>query len=147
MNAARPLALAALLMLAPPARADEIWLTDYGLIQWEASRDAVAVLNLIGPNARGPATLRLFVEGLGAHALGGRGTYWGYWTAQDGEVGCSAGLADPMGTITPHWGRLRMVFLADAYPSPWVALLGECWEEPDFRLVAQPLTNLPQGEP
>ena len=135
------------LSLPLPAAADEIWLTDFGLMQWEASRDSVAVLNLIGPEAATPATLRLFVEGLAEDAFGARGVYGGYWTAEAGEFTCSAELTDPMGTTTPHWGRLRIVFLADAYPSGWVALMGECWAEPDFRVVAQPLTDLPLAEP
>lgn len=143
----RSAALCALLTLPVPAAAEEIWLTDFGLIQWEASRDTVAVLNLIGPNAGNPATLRLFVEGLAEDVFEGRGIYWGYWTAEAGEFTCTAAMTDPMGTTTPHWGRLRMVFLADAYPSGWVALMGECWNEPDFRVVAQPLTDLPMAEP
>ena len=145
----RPAALALIAALASPAPAlaDEIWLTDFGLIQWEATIDTIAVLNLIGPNARSPATLRLFVEGLGADAFGGRGMYWGYWTAEDGEVGCSAALTDPMGTTSPHWGRLRVVFLNETATSGWVALMGECWNDPDFRLAAQPLTGLPPAEP
>ena len=121
------------------AAGEEMWLTEFGLIQWEESDGSTAIFNLIGPEVAGPATLRLFIEGLAEHTYRGRSVYLGYWTAEDGDVGCTVELTDRMGTTTAHWGRLQVLFVTESPPSAWVALMGECWQEPDFHLTAQPL--------
>lgn len=121
------------------AASEEIWLTEFGLLQWEDNEGSTAIFNLIGTEASSPGTLRLFIEGLAEHTYYGRSFYLGYWTATDGDVGCTVELTDLTGTTTSHWGRLRVQFLSDTAPSAWVALMGECWQEPDFHLTAQPL--------
>jgi hypothetical protein len=115
---------------AAPALADEVWSTPFGDMQWEITLRDMAVFNLYGDGVA-PSEMRLFLPGLQADVMGGRGHYSGFWTAESGEPACSAALTDPMGTTTYDWGRVELTFDSPEFPSSWTARFGTCFGEPE----------------
>lgn len=73
----------------------------------------------------------------------GRTSYTGYWMepgSADGESGCPVEIRDPQTDGTSDvWGRVTLVFVEEDFPSSWVALRGDCFEEPHAMLVGTPV--------
>jgi len=130
----RALILTAALLAALPATADEMWQTPFGLVQWEKDIGDVAVFGLVEPDDLG---LRVFVPGLPFDVDGGRGVYFGFWTAEDGEFACQAQMVDPTGRTTAFWGQFTLNFVADAFPSDWAGLMGECFSDTYIRVTGR----------
>ncbi|MCC5995349.1 MAG: hypothetical protein JJU18_03135 [Oceanicaulis sp.] len=123
---------AALIVLAAgaaPVMADEVWSTPYGPMQWETTLGDMAVFNLYGDGVA-PSALRLFLPGMALDAMGGRGEYYGFWTAESGERVCPAALTDPMGLTTRDWGSVELRFDRAEFPSGWTARVGVCFDAP-----------------
>lgn len=110
----------ALLLLATPALADEAWMTDGGIVYYQADVGNVAVLQF--PYGDGIASL--YVEGLPG-AMAARGTHAGYWIA-DGAGPCTATLTGPDGYAGTNWGWATIEFDAKVFPSGFTAFMGEC---------------------
>lgn len=128
----RILILIAAIVATTPAAADEQWQTQFGLVQWETDVGDVAVFHLAEPDDLG---LRLFVPGLPFDIDGGRGVYFGFWTAEDGEFACPAQLVDPQGRVTAYWGQFTLNFVGDGFPSDWAGLMGECFSDTYIRVT------------
>ncbi|WOR13944.1 hypothetical protein RYZ27_09220 [Hyphomonas sp. FCG-A18] len=135
--------LAALAMIGGSAFADEVWSTEIGDVVYEAdlpNGQAVWSYPLESEEGwRGKA----FLPGL-AGVYTGRTTYHGYWVepgSVDGESGCAVEVSDPQtGESSDVWGRVTLSFVDPDFPGTWVALRGDCFEEPHAMLVGRPIT-------
>ncbi|MEM9939060.1 MAG: hypothetical protein AAF768_09455 [Pseudomonadota bacterium] len=130
-------AITALSFLTVPAVADEMWSTEIGVVLYEVdlpNGDAVWSYPLENTEWRGTAVLVDF-----AGSYNDRTTYTGYWiepASADGVSGCSAEMRDPFAEGTSDvWGRLIVSFIE---PGTWVALRGDCFDEPEAMLVGTP---------
>lgn len=121
-----------------PAIADEVWTAEGMEIFYEADLDnGMAVLNVDGEG-------KMFIQGL-AGVYEDRGDYDGIWIANDDSGDCDVGIANPQtGEVSYSWGRLHMIFVDSDFPGRWVALGGECMEDPnDDPIIASPLVAKP----
>jgi hypothetical protein len=141
MRLARSLSVIAATLAAPAALADEAWMTQFGPMQWEDSRESMAILNLFGPEVANPAQFRVFLPRLADDVNGGRGVYVGFWTSNAGDAPCPVDLLDPMGTKTRHWGQFTLNFVGDDFPSDWAGLYGDCFDAPSYRVTGTILTD------
>ena len=132
-------AFAALAHTAAPALADEVWSTDIGDVIYEADlENGMAVLSYpTDGETRGLA----YVAGL-AGEYTGRTAYEGVWMEPATEAGiCDVEIAAPeTGEISNNWGRIEVIFVDPDFPGSFVALRGDCFEEPTEMLVARPVT-------
>ena len=124
---------------AAPALADEVWSTDIGEVIYEADlANGMAVLSYpTDGEIRGLA----YVAGL-AGEYAGRTGYEGVWMEPASEAGiCDVEIAAPeTGEISNNWGRIKVIFVDPDFPGSFVALRGDCFEEPSQMLVARPVT-------
>lgn len=125
--------------IAGVAWSDEVWSTDIGDVIYEADlENGMAVLSYPTDGAfRGYA----YVAGL-AGEFTGRTGYEGLWIETHSETGlCDVAMVAPdTGEASNNWGRVRVVFVDPDFPSTFVALRGDCFEEPSEMLVARPRT-------
>ena len=132
-------AVALMLLAGGAAQADEVWTTDIGDVVYETDLDnGMAVLSYPTDGAvRGLA----YVTGL-AGEYTGRTAYDGIWMEPATEEGiCDVEIAAPeTGEISNNWGRVEVIFVDPDFPGSFIALRGECFEEPDAMLVARPVT-------
>ena len=123
------------------AQADEVWSSDIGEIIYETDlSNGMAVLSYpTDGEVRGLA----YVAGL-AGQYEGRTGYEGVWmepATQSG--GCDVEIAAPeTGEISNNWGRVKVIFVDPDFPSTFIALRGDCFDDPDAMLVARPITAL-----
>jgi hypothetical protein len=126
-------------VMAISAHADEVWSTDIGEVVYEADLpNGMAVLSYpTDSNIRG----RAFIAGL-AGEFTGRTGYEGVWIEADGAAGlCDVAIAAPdTGEKSHNWGRVRVIFVDPDFPSTFVALRGDCFDDPSEMLVARPIT-------
>lgn len=120
--------------------ADEVWSSDIGDVIYEADLDnGIAVLSypIEGSDVRGLAYLSDL-----AGEYTGRTGYEGVWMEPGtAEALCPVEIAAPeTGEISGNWGRVRLVFVDADFPGTWVALRGECFEDPTEMLVGRPVT-------
>lgn len=131
-------ALASCLM-AGIAQADEVWSTEIGDVIYETDLDnGMAVLSYpTDEEVRGLA----YLSGL-AGEYTGRTAYDGIWmepTTADGL--CEVEIAAPVtGETSNNWGRVRVIFVDPDFPGSFIAIRGDCFEDPDAMLVARPIT-------
>jgi hypothetical protein len=118
------------------ANADETWSTEIGTVVYESdlpNGQAVWSYPVEGSEWRG----RAFIVGL-AGAFEDRTGYTGYWMeagSDDGKSGCEVEVRDPETENTSDvWGRIKIAFVDDG---TWVALRGDCFEEPTDMLVGR----------
>ena len=126
-------------VMAISAHADEVWSTDIGEVVYEADLpNGMAVLSYPTDSAtRG----RAFIAGL-AGEFTGRTGYEGVWIEAEGEADlCDVAIAAPdTGEHSNNWGRVRVIFVDPNFPSTFVALRGDCFDDPSEMLVARPIT-------
>jgi hypothetical protein len=115
--------------LSGMALADETWTTEIGTVVYESDLEngqAVWSYPVEGSEWRGKA----FIVGF-AGEYENRTGYTGYWMeagSANGMSGCEVQVRDPeTGGTSDVWGRIKIAFTDDA---TWVALRGECFEEP-----------------
>lgn len=123
--------LAALALLTTPALADETWRTDAGQIVYEADMGHIAVLSLPAgvlydtvPGTR----VSVYLPGLGGN-FDNRSVHEGYWAIPGGPV-CTSLLTTPDGMTTQRWGRVQILFDRAAFPTGFILLMGECFDDP-----------------
>ena len=119
----------ALLLLASPAAADEVWNSNWGQVVYLADAGSTAILTV--PYATDVA--HIYVEGLAANAEA-RGVHNGYWISADAGP-CEATLTGPDGVSSTNWGRVTVIFDNPAYPSGFTALWGICMTDPADTLL------------
>lgn len=123
------------------ASADEVWSTEIGNVIYETDLDnGMAVLSYpTDGEVRGLA----YVAGL-AGEYTGRTAYDGVWMEPATEQGtCDVEIAAPeTGEISNNWGRVRVIFVDPDFPGSFVAIRGDCFDDPDAMLVARPVTAL-----
>ena len=121
------------------AHADEVWSTDIGDVIYEADlENGMAVLSYpTDGEVRGLA----YVAGL-AGEYTGRTAYEGVWMEPATDAGvCDVEIAAPeTGEISNNWGRLEVIFVDPDFPGSFIALRGDCFDDPDQMLVARPVT-------
>ena len=121
------------------ALADEVWNTEIGEVIYEADlQNGMAVLSY---PTDGAARGRAFLAGLAGEYTGRTG-YEGIWIETDTEASlCDVAMAAPdTGEPSHNWGRVRVVFVDPDFPSTFVALRGDCFDDPSQMLVARPVT-------
>jgi len=118
------------------ATADETWATEIGTVIYESDLEngqAVWSYPVEGSEWRGKAFL---VEFAGEYE--NRTGYTGYWMeagSAGGKSGCEVEVRDPETDGTSDvWGRIKVAFTDDA---TWVALRGDCFDEPTEMLVGR----------
>ena len=113
------------------AVADEMWeLPDKSTIYYETDVGATAVFRIDDGNS----LVRFYLPGF-ANQLDDRGTHHGYWIEDKGGS-CDASLTGPDGLASSNWGRIIVTFDETSFPSGWTALVGECFDQPDFGVRA-----------
>jgi len=120
----KAMAIGAGLLAAPPVLADETWDTPYGLAIYEDEVDGQTILTV--PTDTG--TARVYIPGLAGN-YDNRSTHWGYWI-QAGVGPCDAAITGADGVRSSQWGRVVIAFDRPAFPTPWTALFGACFEDP-----------------
>lgn len=131
----RFLAAAAILSLAAPALADEVWDTPYGQVIYEADIGDVAVLSYpLDGGTRGHA----YFPGLGGN-FDNRGVHWGYWI-EERDGGCASVMTGPDDKSSNAWGRVVIAFDESGFPSAFTGIAGECWGDPVYHIRATPVT-------
>ena len=147
-------AFAATLALASTATADEVWSTDIGnvIYQTEIEDGAIAVLSYPLDGETEIVGLA-YIYGL-AGVYEGRGAYSGIWIEGESETGsgeesdgmddtvelCETSIVNPSnGTASRNWGRLELIFTEPDFPGGWVAIRGECFNDPDEYLIGKPI--------
>lgn len=126
-------------LIAGLASADEVWTTEIGDVIYETDLDnGMAVLSYpTDGETRGLA----YLSGL-AGVYTGRTAYDGIWMEPATDTGtCELEMAAPQtGELSNNWGRVRVIFVDADFPSTFVALRGDCFDEPSEMLVARPVT-------
>lgn len=136
------LLLAAVIVFAGSALADEVWTSQIGDVIYERdlpTGEAVLSYPAADTQARGLA----YIEGL-AQTYEGRGAFEGVWIEDDlpPADACSVSISDPeTGAARNNWGRLELVFTEPDVPGGWVAIRGDCFNQPDSYLVGKPVTG------
>ncbi len=127
---------------AAPALADEVWTTVIGDVVYERELPTgEAVLSY--PVDDGTASGLAYIEGL-AQTYEGRGAFSGVWIEDDlpPADGCNVSISDPeSGAPRNNWGRLELVFTEPDFPGGWVAIRGDCFNQPESYLVGKPVTG------
>ena len=124
----------ALVFLAAPALADEAWMTDGGIVYYQADVGNAAVLSI--PYGENDMAF-VYVEGLPG-AMESRGTHAGYWIGP-GEGPCTAMLTGPDGYGSTNWGWATIEFDAKVFPSGFTAFMGECaYDGQSWEMRAEP---------
>jgi hypothetical protein len=130
----------ALLALAAPAHADEIWTTAQGEAFYDIDVNQTAVFSV--PVEGGVA--RLYIPGL-AGVWPRSGVWEGYWllpeTSAD-QPSCDAMLAAPDGSESHSWGSALVAF-DDMPATGWTALTGWCTSPAAASIRANPLPPAP----
>ncbi len=126
-------------LIAGLASADEVWSTEIGDVIYETNlENGMAVLSYpTDGETRGLA----YLSGL-AGIYTGRTAYDGIWMEPATATGtCELEMAAPQtGELSNNWGRVRVIFVDADFPSTFVALRGDCFDEPSEMLVARPVT-------
>lgn len=118
----------AVTLIAAPTLADEAWSTAYGDIAWMDGSEGTAILHL-ADTANG-RRVHVYVPGLEDDMMGGRGAYHGVWIADRGDDACITQMTGPDGYKSTHWGQFTLTFVADAFPSDWAGVFGNCLDTP-----------------
>lgn len=133
---------AAALACAGPVLADEVWTSQIGDVIYERelpTGEAVLSYPAADTERRGLA----YIAGL-AQQYEGRGAFEGVWIEDDlpRSDACSVSISDPeTGAARNNWGRLELVFTEPDYPAGWVAIRGDCFNQPDSYLIGKPRTT------
>lgn len=136
-------AMAALVLgaaVSGAAAADEVWSTEIGDVIYEIDlENGMAVLSY--PTDDEAVRGRAYLSGL-AGVYTGRTGYEGIWIEPQTEAElCDVSMVAPdSGEASSNWGRLRVVFVDPDFPSTFVAMRGDCFDEPTEMLVARPVT-------
>ncbi|KCZ50835.1 hypothetical protein [Hyphomonas pacifica] len=125
-------------LISQSALADEVWSTLVGDVVYESdTSEGWAVWSYEGDN--GP--VKIYLKGLaGVHE--GRGAYAGVWIAPaDPKIEmCDIAITNPDTAESDYnWGRVDIVFTEPDFPSGWVALRGDCFNNPTDYLVGKPV--------
>mgnify|MGYP003625513197 FL=1 len=133
------LLFAAAIVFAGSALADEVWTTPIGDVVYERELPTgEAVLSY--PAADGEARGLGYIQGL-AQVYEGRGAFSGIWIEDNlASDACNVSISDPeTGAARNNWGRLELVFTEPDFPGGWVAIRGDCFNQPDSYLVGKPV--------
>ncbi|MEM7330411.1 MAG: hypothetical protein AAF437_16840 [Pseudomonadota bacterium] len=137
----RPLMAAMAALTFGAAHADEVWSTEIGDVIYEADlANGMAVLSYpTDEETRGLA----YIAGLAGEYTGRTG-YEGIWMEPATEDGtCDIEIAAPeTGETSNNWGRVKVIFVDPDFPGTFIALRGDCFDDPDAMLVARPVTAL-----
>ncbi|MBA27471.1 MAG: hypothetical protein CME95_01660 [Hyphomonadaceae bacterium] len=133
--------LLGLSVLSLSAIADEVWSTPIGDVVYEnETDDGWAVWSYPGLTDRGT----VYIKDL-AGVYEGRGAYAGIWVEAESpniEL-CDVAVTDPVtGESHYNWGRVDIVFTEPDFPGGWVALRGNCFNDPGDYLIGKPVTAL-----
>ncbi len=121
------------------ASADEVWQTPIGNVIYADEINEYAVLHF--PTMREDVFGIAYIKDLAGNYDNRDQTFEGYWVEpiSGASTVCDVGIVDETGDTYHSWGRLKMVFTETAFPSGWVALRGECFDEPNDALAGKPI--------
>lgn len=138
------IAVLTLTLLAAPAFADEVWTTPIGDVVYVkdlATGEAILSYPADDTGQLGYA----YIDGLAGNYTT-RGAYTGIWIENDIVAGeaCNVSIADPeTGQPRNNWGRVELIFTEPDYPGGFVAIRGDCFDEPSDHLIAKPVVASP----
>jgi hypothetical protein len=121
----------------PPGNPDRItWKSPLGNIVYAQESGAAGILEY--PVNFGDNIGRFYVKGL-AGEFGGSGPLDGYWSEpdvshdeeDDTTLICPFAIEDDHGRKTRNWGRFRIMFAGDDFPSDFIILRGRCFGDPN----------------
>ncbi|MFC7291793.1 hypothetical protein [Hirschia litorea] len=121
------------------AHADEVWKTEIGNVIYADEINEYAVLHF--PTMRENVMGIAYIKDLAGNYDNRDHTFEGYWVEPiaGASTACEVGIVDAQGDTYRSWGRLKLIFTETAFPSGWVALRGECFDEPTDALVGKPI--------
>jgi hypothetical protein len=135
------MALVGLSLFGLPAVADEVWSTPIGDVVYEDETETGwAVWSYPGQSERGTVYLKDL-----AGVYEGRGAFTGIWVESDGPdvEPCDVAIVNPAtGESHYNWGRVDIVFTEPDFPGGWVALRGDCFNQPSDYLIGKPVTAI-----
>ncbi len=123
------------------AQADEVWETKIGDVFYLDEINDYAVFSY--PTGHKGIEGKAYIANLAGNYDQRVGVFQGYWTetANPNAKDCSVAIINENGEATKNWGRLTLVFTETAFPSGWVAMRGECFDEPNDPLIGKPLVG------
>jgi len=133
--------------LTMPALADETWDTQIGTVYYAEEINGYAIFNY--PTSKSGIEGMAYIKDLAGNFENRVGTYDGYWVEPETDLsgpGCDVLIVDEKGQAYSNWGRLKVVFTEKSYPSGWIAMGGDCFDEPSEALIAKPLLGEAAGE-
>ncbi len=119
----------------PPAKADEVWSSDYGKVVYQTNRGKTAIWTY-GDSAKGI----VFIDGL-ADQLNERSYYYGYWAQSSSKVRCDTYREGRDGKPTYYWGTFNIQFLETTFLARWSADYGYCDELPVSQWRGTPIVG------
>lgn len=122
------------------AHADEVWATEIGEVYYADEINGYAVFHY--PTMRDGVEGIAYFKDLAGNYDNRSGTFEGYWVepVSGSSASCDIAIVDEKGDTYTSWGRLKIMFTETAFPSGWVALRGDCFDEPNDALVGKPMT-------
>ncbi len=123
------------------ANADEVWQTEIGKVIYADELNEYAVLHF--PTMRENVFGIAYIKDLAGNYDNRDQPFEGYWVEPiaGASTACEVGIVDENGDTYQSWGRLKLIFTETAFPSGWVALRGDCFNEPTDALVGKPIVG------
>ena len=131
------------------ALADEVWSSNVGEIFYEKDAGSTAIFQYPTPG-KANSKRRLFINRYVLDGNGKRGTYFGYWTDDNNNIGCEASVTDELGNKTNAFGRLTIKFTNETNGFwDFEAAMGTCFGEkvPSIRAKSSNTASLTPTPP
>lgn len=122
--------------LTGAAAADEVWSNPAGDLVYETDIEPYAVISAPWDGE----SVMLYVEGM-AFNYEMRSLHDGFWIGGPDTATCDVAISGPDGRASYTWGRLLVTFDRSSFPSGFTVLMGQCFEEPDRMLRAEPVVG------
>lgn len=133
-------AVAAIMMCAPQAWADEVWGSNLGEVVYQSEIDGFAVFTLAHPD--GPRTV--FIDGLAGNHSDRVGYFTGYWVMASSDAAGKSVESCPVTILAANgepynvWGQVMIEFLSPTFPSGFMGYTGVCLDPPTEDWNADP---------
>ncbi len=126
----------AVLALAAPALADEVWSSTTGEIVYLADEYGSAILSF---NDTDGSPAELIIPELAGNFTD-RSMHYAYWVG-DSDLECAVGMGRPGGQTSLSWGTAVIAFDDPGFPTAFTVLLGDCDDDYDRMIRAEPIVG------
>lgn len=134
-------AAAACTLISAASFADEVWTTPIGDVIYERDLETGHAVLSYPTDDNAMRGLAYINDLAGQYTQ--RGAFTGVWIEDEmiGGEACDVSIADPeTGEPRSHWGRVDLIFTEADFPGGWVAIRGDCFEQPENYLIGKPVT-------